>query len=1236
VVVNPTPVANLSFEQACQGNEVAFTSLSQGNGAGTITHYEWNFGDPTSGIDNTSDLVNPTHIYENPGTYGVSLTVTAINGCSDTRDTTITVNPAPEVDFAFEAACLGDATVFNSLDYVDVASIGEWHWDFGDGTTSNNPDPEHVYVIAGSYEVVLTVTDINGCDASAVKTVDIMNAPVAAFIFSGDACEGGVISFDDQSTADEVISQWVWDFGDGTTETVDYPNNPDIEHTFVQDGTFNVTLSIITETACESTYTQEVIISTAPEALIEYTPACLNAPFSFEGDALLNGGTEIWQWAWDFGDPLSGVANTSELQNANHTYTTAGTYTVSLVVTNMDGCTDTAFVDVSVGALPEIAMHISSPTCLGDTVSVDPDPDVVDMGAVDFIYWDMGDGNEYTADSVDHIYEFAGIYEITMTLTDTSGCVVSTLSEVEVTEKPIVQFDASAACEGNDTQFTDYSYVPNGEPIIQWAWDFDIDGAPGTATSELQNPTYNYPEAGDYTVRLVVTSASGCMDSIDMMISVLEGPNAGFTFEEFNCEAGKVIFTDTSEMTNNIPIVAWEWTFQDGYYSDEQHPYHIFDNTDETYDVILKVTDINGCEDSDTVAVYVPKALEVDFEYTPTCVGDVTYFNDTLIAPVGDTLIQWQWEFGDAASGANNFSTNQSPSHTYPEPGNYVVTLTATDKYYCTYTISKSIEIFPLPTAQFSYDQPQCSEELYFTDLSVGVVSQIQQWEWNWGDGSPNDIVTTAQTEPLAHTYLVDGDYDVSLTVTDENNCVHSFMMTVTKNPCVQALFAMSQDTICARNEVTIFDQSIPVGEVDNWTYDMGDGTTYTFDQTNYTGTFDHIYTIEGRYTISLNVDGVVNGTLYMDSEMHEIEVLSTPVPAFVAENVCFGLETQFIDQSTDAAVELISWNWDLGDEVHTSTQQDTSIIYAEYNTYDVKLIVENEAGCKDSITQQTRVYANPEADFSWDISCVTKPTFFYDETTLPEEDIDQEIVEWNWDFGVADIDWDASESQDPYYVYDTVMVHPVTLTVTDNHDCFSTLVQDIDTYVVPKANFSYEESDKMQGVVQFTDLSTGGEDLTWEYLDQLSIEQNPEITFEDDGTFPIHQIVKNEYQCADTMTVLYEMLFRTLFIPNAFSPNNPNTDVHEFKPIGRNLAEYRLQIYDLRGNLLFESTKLDENGVPEEGWDGKAMGIEMPAGIYMYHVTGIFEDGSIYNGTVIGDYKDSQMSNRGQLILIR
>jgi gliding motility-associated-like protein len=207
---------------------------------------------------------------------------------------------------------------------------------------------------------------------------------------------------------------------------------------------------------------------------------------------------------------------------------------------------------------------------------------------------------------------------------------------------------------------------------------------------------------------------------------------------------------------------------------------------------------------------------------------------------------------------------------------------------------------------------------------------------------------------------------------------------------------------------------------------------------------------------------------------------------------------------------------------------------------------------------------------------------------------------------------------------------------VTDNNNCTSQITQEIDTYTVPKANFSYEESDEIQGHLQLTDLSTDGNDIIWEYLDQLSNEENPEIVFTDDGTFPIHQIVKNEYQCADTMTVLYEMLFRTLFIPNAFSPNNPNTDVHEFKPIGRNLAEYRLQIYDLRGNLLFESTKLDDNGVPEEGWDGRAMGIEMPAGIYMYHVTGIFEDGSIYNGTVIGDYEDSQMSNRGQLLLIR
>ncbi len=1236
VIISPNPVSNFSFDATCQGNQVQFTSLVQGNGAGSITAYAWDFGDPVSGIDNVSDVENPAHLFAEAGDYDVSLTVTAVNGCSHTKDTVVSVDAAPDVDFSFEAACLGDATLFNSSDFVDVAQVGQWSWDFGDGFSSNNPDPEHVYLVSGSYDVVLTVTDINGCSASATHTIEVLSRPTAAFVFAGDACQGGEIAFDDQSLADEVIVQWSWDFGDGTTEIVDYPSNPDISHAYEQSGMFDVTLSLITESGCQASYSQTLTINAVPDAQISFTPACLNEAYAFEGSAVLNGGAGMGEWLWDFGDPLSGLANTSSLQNPTHTYTESGEYNVSLVAFNNDGCSDTAFVDIVVGELPIVEMELSTPACLGDAVMVQP-AETVDMGAVAFIEWDLGDGTVVIADFVDHVYTESGTFMVTMTLTDTTSCVVRVEHELEVFPMPTVQFAASQTCEANETQFTDYSFVEGGETIIEWLWNFGDPnvGNPDENISTNQNPVHRYSQSGNYPVWLRVTTLSGCVDSVMMNVEISASPVAGFSHDVYNCELGKVTFRDTTQMSG-YPISSWEWTFQEGYYSNEQNPFHIFDQVDQSYDVQLIVNDLNGCADTVVNTIYVPESFAVDFHYTASCEGDRMYFSDTLLAPPGDSIIKWEWDFGDPQSGINNTSLNQSPSHEYLNPGNYVVTLRATDVHYCVSSVSKTIEVFGLPNAQFSYDQPPCSDEVYFTDLSSVSVAQISSWTWDFGDGSPEVVLTEAQTEPIAHAYQTEGEYLVSLSVVDLNACEHRFEMTVTVQSCIQALFDVSTTTICAREGLLITDRSVPYTQINQWEWNFGDGDQLFMDQSNYTNTISHAYDTSGVYKLSLVVSGVHQLVAYTDTLEMNIEVLSTPVAAIVHDSVCLGMRSYFRDVSTDEDSEIVSRSWYLGyPDIDESTSDTISWIYADYGMYDVRLYVENENGCSDTALITTRVWANPRADFMRDTSCITKPTFFYDLSENVEHD--QLMSNWYWDFGDTFIDWDISTQQDPYWVYDSIDMHTVFFKVTDNHGCSDTISKTISTYTIPDAKFSYEENfDNTQGHVMLTNESVNAESFTWKFNNIITNAHDTLMILGDDGSYPVLLIANNSFGCADTMTVVYEMLFKTLFVPNAFAPNSPIEDLRLFKPVGRNLAEYRMQIFDLRGHKLFETTQLDEEGRPLDGWDGISYGIEMPEGVYIYRISGVFEDGTIYNGTVVGDYKGAQGSNQGTFMLIR
>ncbi|MBK6964316.1 MAG: PKD domain-containing protein [Bacteroidales bacterium] len=319
-----------------------FTDLSQPNGGGQITGWAWEFGDPTSGVNNTSLLTNPSHTYAQPGTYTVSLIVTTTNSCADTTTRVITIAPAPVVDFTFTSGCSNDTIQFTSSTFVDPVSTLNWAWEFGDGTTSTDADPQHIYTSQGVYFVNLTITDTAGCTAFISHPVSVIPGPISMFSFTAPACSGNEVQFDDMSLAQgSVITSWFWDFGDGNTQLVTAPGNPDVTHIYANAGVYTVTLSITNLEGCDAETSMNVQIVTGPTAEFVFEQGCLGTPVAFTDLTATNGGPAIVQWLWNFGDPASGVSNTSNLQNPLHIFNVAGTYDVLLTSTSASGCQDT-------------------------------------------------------------------------------------------------------------------------------------------------------------------------------------------------------------------------------------------------------------------------------------------------------------------------------------------------------------------------------------------------------------------------------------------------------------------------------------------------------------------------------------------------------------------------------------------------------------------------------------------------------------------------------------------------------------------------------------------------------------------------------------------------------------------------------------------------------------------------------------------------------------------------------
>ncbi len=208
--------------------------------------------------------------------------------------------------------------------------MGLWRWGF-----SYDQDPVHSYTAAGTYTVSLSITDVFGAQNSMQMDVYVRPLPMALFDDNSPTCSNLPVSFTDMSTTlYGYIEQWDWDFGDGNTQTITAPAPANTSHTFPSTGIYLVTLSVTTNEGCEHSFSKTVETTPIPGANFYFASQCQGDVTNFSDQSAANGSGVINYWSWDFGDPLSGTANTSPLQNPAHQFSSAGTYGVQLIISS--------------------------------------------------------------------------------------------------------------------------------------------------------------------------------------------------------------------------------------------------------------------------------------------------------------------------------------------------------------------------------------------------------------------------------------------------------------------------------------------------------------------------------------------------------------------------------------------------------------------------------------------------------------------------------------------------------------------------------------------------------------------------------------------------------------------------------------------------------------------------------------------------------------------------------------
>ncbi|MEL6851747.1 MAG: PKD domain-containing protein [Bacteroidota bacterium] len=1081
-----------STTQICPGVQMQF--FDQSTGPRPLTTRIWDFGDGTV----VNNALNPTHIYTTPGTYTVSLIVGDGVNCRDTmiQTTLIEVVSGPTAQYAATPGqdCRPMTVAFSDLSTAGATPIVNWQWDFDNGTGSVSASPTQTFPVAGLYDVRLTVTDANGCVASYTDQVEALQTPLVDFTSDtrvGCAPQG--IQFTDLTQTSYIKTAFYWDFGDGNTSTAQSPT-----HTYLADGAYTVSLRVTDQNGCTDSLEKVNYIKLShPVANFSWNnnEVCPNTPVGVQFVDLSVPDTTLTSWVWDFGD-----GGTSSAQNPNYSYSTSGTYSIQLTITNVNGCTDT----VSQSNLIRVLDPPVSSFTMSDSVNCAPlainFTETSQAGESPLVSWrwDFGNGDSSLSRFPSYTWSQVGSYTVSLTTTDLNGCEHTASKTVEALSLPIAEFYAldTLGCAPTAIDFRDLSQ--STYQITGWNWQF----GDGNSLTNQQNPTHLYQLDGQYDVSLRVVDENGCQDSVSKSQYIrLSHPTAAFTASATQACTGTILqFQDLS--TPDHPLISWEWDFGDGGTGSGANPTHMYTSPGQ-YDVQLVITNQYGCTDTLIQVQFIeilqgPTAL-FSPQDTVGCTPFNAYFLDVSVA--GDhPIVQWDWDFSNG-----NTANTKDAFHQYTSPGTYTVSLTATDLQGCAHTYQRTVESSVLPTADFfTADSVGCKEQIDFTDISQTPYS-LTGWRWDFGDGN-----TSNQQHPT-HTYQATGQYTVSLVVTDIYGCEDSLSKPNYINQTrPQADFNMASNLACPGQMVSFTDASIPDFPIISWQWDFGDGAG------GFGSSISHTWTSPGVYTVGLFI---TNSQGCTDSTSQTITIAQPPVASFVASDTagCAPFSFNIQDLSQTNTSNIVGWQWDLGDG-RIINQASPSVSYTQAGTYQLTLTVTDAGGCTDDTTLTIEVFDAPTFNFAGipTTACAPQPVQF-----TYQQSAGANIVSWNWDFG----DGTSSTLPTPSHTYIQDGMYDVSLTATDINGCAATVTKN--NYINlrhPVANFTWNPSQACPGTsISFQDASIQDTTLNswfWDFGDgNTSTLPNPSHTYSQSGVYSVSLTVTNVLGCSHTET---------------------------------------------------------------------------------------------------------------------
>jgi len=621
VIVHPVPQSNFSSPKVCAGVAIQLQNHSSFIVGDSIVSYSWSF---PNGLPSNSNLFEPSVTYNQPDTVIATLIVTNRGGCKDTVQNQLIITPDPVAAFSANSICFGNTVqIQNTSSSIPAADSLTYQWSVTGGSPGSSTDPQPLltYASPGTSTIQLIATATGGCKDTLEKVISIHPLPVADFS-APLSCFGSAIKITNLSSPfpGDTIASYAWTIANAVP-TISSLTNPVV--TLQTLDTSLVELITTTIHGCKDTAWKSLFVAADPNAEFVFPNVCVGTELSILNSTTIQPSGENINYSWSF--PGASITSSSVVSPAI-SYSTEGTYTISLIARSDGGCADTAKQTITVYPLPQSAFT-SSAICKNSSASLVNNSNV-SAGSIQNYYWTLSHGQPAISQSINPSVRFdtAGTFPLTLIAETEHGCRDTSSETIRVYDLPqVIIVNPDSGCVPICHIFSDNSTSADGT-IVQWFWSF-IGGEP--ESSLLQNPgEVCYENSGSFGVGLSVLTDFGCsaQKRLNNFINLYSNPIADFSTsaEEVGYNSPVLTFTDNSSPN----VVQWAWNFGDGSASFnggpvETYSYSSFiNNSYYNFNASLIVTTEHGCIDSIT------KPVEVTPEFT--------FFAPNAITPNGD------------------------------------------------------------------------------------------------------------------------------------------------------------------------------------------------------------------------------------------------------------------------------------------------------------------------------------------------------------------------------------------------------------------------------------------------------------------------------------------------------------------------------------------------------------------------------------------------------------------------